>query len=191
MPRRPQDPQHRDLIHLLGVQAGDAGALSALYDEYAPLLYSVCAAILPNAIDAQQAFRDGWRQVWKRAARYQRLEGTVELWLVHVMRDRAFDRLRHMESPSEAERLRAAGRGPLEIPPGVSPPARTAARERMAALPPLERQALELGFFRAMNAEEIGANLEAPAASVRLWQRQAIDKLSEGAGEPANTAVPR
>jgi RNA polymerase sigma-70 factor (ECF subfamily) len=178
MPRRPMDPQERDLLRLLAIQSGDSASLIALYDSYAPLLYSVCASILPNAIDVQQAFRETWRSIWKRASTYNRLEGTVELWLVHLVRERALERLRQIEAPSEAEELVTRSRGTLGVPSAQSTPEREAARTALEALPALERQAIELAFFRALNCDELAQRLEAPASSVRLWQRQGLEKLS-------------
>jgi RNA polymerase sigma-70 factor, ECF subfamily len=178
MTRATTSPQERDLLHLLGIQARDTHALLALYDTHAALLYSVCATILPNPVEAEQTFRDGWRRIWAYAGTYNPLEGSVELWLVHVMRGRAFDRLRTIEAPLESERLLRGERGSLPATAVPTTPAREAAASAVESLPPLERQALQLAFFRAMDPDQIAARLEAPVPSVRTWLRQALDRLT-------------
>ncbi len=181
MPRRPLDAQERDLLLLLALRSGEPGAAAALYDAHAPLTFSICAAILPRPADASQAFRNGWREVWKRAASYDRREGTVELWLVQLMREAAFERLRGLEPQGEGVALVTAGRGTAGAAPAATTRERSEAAAAMAALPPLERQVIALGFFRAMDAGEIAAQVEAPVGTVWRWLQQGLARLRSAA----------
>lgn len=63
---------------LLGrLQAGDEGALGALYERYAPLLYSLAVRVVGDRQLAQEVIQNTVLRCWDRAERYDSARGPV------------------------------------------------------------------------------------------------------------------
>ena len=83
--------------------AGDQAALAALYDESSSLAYSVALRLLGNSADAEEMTLDVYTQVWRTAASYDQVRGSVTSWLVTLARSRAIDRIRSRASRVQRE----------------------------------------------------------------------------------------
>jgi len=183
-------PQERDLVTLLRMYAGDSRALGEMYDCYATLLHSVAAASLKNAHpdDIAEVVRDTWRQVSTRTTLYDPSFGSVALWLVLLTRDRAVERGREMPSQNEAERLVIGTLRRQDRPLSATPEdivASDRARNVLARLTPLERQAVAAALFEKLSAERIAARLEVLESSARQWVREALSHVSDQIPEEA------
>ena len=183
-------PQERDLVTLLRMYAGDSRALGEMYDRYATLLHSVAAASLKNAHpdDIAEVVRDTWRQAWTRTTIYDPSFGSVALWLVLLARDRAVERSREMPAQNEAERLVIGTLRRQDRPLAATPEdivASDRARNVLARLTPLERQAVAAALFEKLSAERIAARLEVLESSARQWVREALSHVSDQIPEEA------
>lgn len=176
--------QELDLVTLLRMGAGDSRALGDLYDRYATLMHSVAAASLKNAHpdDIAEVVRETWRQVWTRTVPYDASLGSVALWLVLLTRDRAVERSREMPAQSDAERLVIGTLRRQERPAAASTDdiiASDRARNILARLTPLERQALAAALFEKLPVERIAARLEVLESSARQWLREGLTRVSD------------
>jgi Sigma-70 region 2 len=61
--------------YLLRIAAGDQAALSALFDETSPLVFTVALRILGFRADAEEVVVDVYSQVWRTAAKYDANRG--------------------------------------------------------------------------------------------------------------------
>lgn len=168
-----------DLLLLVRIYAGDLTALGVLYDRHAPLLYSVCNALLSNEREAAEVVRRTWAMLSSRTRVYGRRDGPVAYWLMMMARHEALEILRSRPAPQEAEAL-VAGAAP------APPAAQALDPEAVAALgrlPALQRQALEAAFFRGFRYPRLAAHLELDLPAAENIVRLALDAL--GAGAPA------
>ena len=99
----PSGPAISDQTLLGRLQAGDEAALGALYERYAPLLYSLAVRVVGDRQLAQEVIQDTFLRCWDQAERYDPTRGRVPAWLIGVTRNRAIDVLR---SRSHQARLR-------------------------------------------------------------------------------------
>ncbi|MFP4283429.1 MAG: sigma-70 family RNA polymerase sigma factor, partial [Opitutales bacterium] len=76
------------------VAAGDAHALRALYEAFAPRLLGLAVRILGSGAEAEEALQDSFVQVWRQARRFDPERASVETWLFLIVRRRCIDRLR-------------------------------------------------------------------------------------------------
>jgi RNA polymerase sigma-70 factor (ECF subfamily) len=177
-------PQERDLATLLRAYAGDTRALGELYDRYATLLHSVATATLKGASpeDVAEMVRDVWRQVWTRTVLYDPDSGSVALWLVLRVRDRAIERGHALPAGTEAERLVMGTLRRQDRPIAATTDdilVSDRARNMLARLTPLERQALAAALFERLTFERISARLEITEETARTWVRQGLQHLGE------------
>jgi RNA polymerase sigma-70 factor (ECF subfamily) len=182
---------------LLGrLQQGDEAALGALYDRYAPLLYSLAFRVVGDRQLAQEVIQDAFLRCWDQAERYDPARGRVAAWLIGVTRHRAIDVLR---SRSHRARLREREALPASGSPGESGRAgdaedvllREAVSTALQALPESQRHAIELAYYGGLTQSDIAAATNEPLGTVKGRIRIGLDRLRQvlgpllGRDEPA------
>ena len=164
------------------VAGGDARALKALYDRYAPRAKSVALRVLASAPEAEEIVQETFVEVWRRAARYEPGRGSVRAWIVTMARSRAIDRLRHRNVGERS----VAGLAREDRPAGVASPLedveQRVERERvlaaLAELPEAQRRVIELAYYEGKSQREIAEVTGEPLGTIKTRVRLAMDKLS-------------
>jgi RNA polymerase sigma-70 factor, ECF subfamily len=73
----------------------DAGAIEALYDQYAPALLSVCFRYCGNRDDAEDILHDGFIKIIQKIQTFKvRSDGSLEAWMRRIMVNTALNFLR-------------------------------------------------------------------------------------------------
>jgi RNA polymerase sigma-70 factor (ECF subfamily) len=174
-----------DLDLLERIRASDASALDALYARYASPVYSLVWKILQNAEESEDVALDVFWQIWRQADRYDPSRGAPPAWIFTVARSRAIDRLRarqRREDRTISFDDPAAKLDPLDEEAGPDQVAsfrqtRDAVREAMQTLPPSQREAVELAFFKGLTHVEIATKLRQPLGTVKTRIRQGLIRL--------------
>jgi RNA polymerase sigma-70 factor (ECF subfamily) len=174
-----------DLDLLERIRQGDSAALDALYKRYSSPVYSLVWKILQSPEEAEDVALDVFWQVWRQADRYDPSRGAPPAWIFTVARSRAIDRLRARQR-REARTVSfddpATRLDPLDeeaAPDDVVSyrQARDAVREAMTGLSPVQREAVELAFFRGLTHVEIAEKLGEPLGTVKTRIRQGLIRL--------------
>lgn len=174
-----------DLDLLERIRSSDASALDALYARYASPVYSLVWKILQNAEESEDVALDVFWQIWRQADRYDPSRGAPPAWIFTVARSRAIDRLRarqRREDRTISFDDPAAKLDPLDEEAGPDQVAsfrqtRDAVREAMQSLPPAQREAVELAFFKGLTHVEIATKLRQPLGTVKTRIRQGLIRL--------------
>src|SRR5512136_308626 len=139
----------------------DEAALSALYDRYSRLAFSLAMRIVGERSLAEEITADAFVSVWRAAGSFTEERGRFVTWLLSVVRHRAIDELRRLNVRPEGsavelnEALQSAAL-PDEMDDLMDVRQRqVAVRSALASLPPLQRQALELAYFGGLTQQEI------------------------------------
>jgi RNA polymerase sigma-70 factor (ECF subfamily) len=170
---------------LLGrLQAGDEGALGALYERYAPLLYSLALRVVGDRHLAQEVIQDTFLRCWDRAERYDPARGPVPAWLIGVTRHRAIDVLRsrsHQARLREREALPGPGSPgePGQPDDGEGVLLRRAVSTALETLPDAQRRAIELAYYGGMTQTDIAAVTDEPLGTVKGRIRLGLERLRE------------
>src|SRR2546425_3479759 len=163
--------------------ASDEGALSAIYDRYRAVVFSLALRILKDRAEAEEALAAVFLQAWRQARGFDRARGSVGAWLITLCRSRAIDRLRARGRRDTAlDTVARAGGGREDEPPlsAGGGPERAAdlmlKRRRigaaLGALSDEQRRALEMADYEGLSHSEIAAAIGAPFGTVKTRIRQ-------------------
>jgi RNA polymerase sigma-70 factor, ECF subfamily len=172
------------LINLIAQQEADA--LAVLYDRYSRLIFSVVRYIVGDGRTAEEVTLDVFTMVWRKARLYQGDRASVTAWLTSIARHRAIDVLRRERVRPDLHSL-SWSEVAIEPPAtGQNPEAATAMvmeqhriRSALAQLPPEQRQAIALAYFRGQSQSEIASTLNQPLGTVKTRIRLGLQKLRQ------------
>jgi RNA polymerase sigma-70 factor (ECF subfamily) len=165
------------------VASGDVAALRLVYDEHAPRAMAIARRILRNVEEAEDIVQETFLELWRRAPQFDGRRGCLVSWIVTIARSRAIDRLR---SASTAGRAIDGATATPDVHPAFppSPVVETERRltesrvaEALAALPPEQRQTIQLAYFDGLSQSEIAAKTGSPLGTVKMRVKLAIGKL--------------
>lgn len=172
-----------DLAIVRRMAGGDAEAIEALYDRYAPMLLAVARRILGPAGEAEEVLQETFLQAWNQAERYDPGRSSVSTWLVLIARSRALDRFRSRDARGRA--AAAAATEPAAEASGgaeenvLHAERRQRVREVLSSLPIEQREVLELAFFEGLSQSEIAARTGAPLGTVKTRALLAMKKVRQ------------
>jgi RNA polymerase sigma-70 factor (ECF subfamily) len=165
-----------DMGLLTRIQSGDQEAMSALFDRYGTMVYSVALRALKDAGEAEDVMQEIFVQVWKNPGAFVSGKGSLGGWLVVVARNRSIDMIRRRR-PTEQVELFAL--------PSSTNLAREAERNSllgkirgvMVSLPEEQRKSVELAFFEGLSHSEIAEKTGDPLGTVKTRIRLALTTI--------------
>lgn len=190
MPSVPPSPVMTEQALISRLMAGDERALGELYDRCGAMAYSLAAAIVADATDAEEVVAEAFAQIWRSAASYDPSRGNVIAWLTTIVRSRALDLLRSQRRRARALDEAVAFSDDSEA-PGMSTSvqdadrraelseAQTLVRRSLGALPAPQRLVLELAYFGGLSQSEIAEHLNEPLGTVKTRMRSGMEKLRQ------------
>jgi len=169
--------------------AGDASALSSIYERTVSQVFAIARCMLRSREDAEEIVCDVYTHAWATAKNYDPCRGSVMAWLAIMARNRSVDRLRQRRdlislddraNAGLAESLGCGVAGPEEI--LASFQSGSAVHAALAALSPLRRRLLGLAFFQDLSHQEIAAAVGMPLGTVKSHVRRALAALQAALG---------
>lgn len=178
--------EESDEVLMTAVAGGDAAALEKLFDRHAGVIKSVIFKIIHNEAEAEDVLMEVFHEAWNGAAKYSAAKGKALGWLVTMARRRGIDRLRKRQSYSRAtDRLQVevehdpeawvSGRNPED---GEKADVRAFINSKLQELPPFQREAIELAFYKGMSQREIAAHTGIPLGTIKTRIELGLKKLS-------------
>ena len=165
---------------------GDETALGAFYDRWATLVHSVAVQVVSAEQDAEEVVEETFWQAWRQAGRYEGGRGAVSTWLMMMARSRALDHRRsRRQVREESWAVLPEPTSAADLP--VRDPLHDAectersrlVLEALRTLPPEQREAVELAYFRGMSQSEIAALTGQPLGTVKTRARLALRNLKD------------
>ena len=176
---------------MLEMSSGNAAALEALYDLYAPAVMGIAVKTLGDRAAAEEVVQETFWRAWSNAATFSSGQGTVPGWLFGIARNLAIDlwrrqKVRPQPAFDEAEAQRLSGEPDPEA--DVAEAAwttikHTQVKAAMHGLPAEQRQVLELAYFTGMTRQEIAEATGAPLGTVHTRARLGLQKLRDALQE--------
>ena len=176
------EPTPDVLAALLERVAGeDAAALRGLYELTSSKLFGLALRILVKREWAEEVLQDSFINIWRFAGDYRRGLSAPMTWMAAIVRNRALDHLRRVNSAeiewSETldDLLPAGGPDPSDS-ALLSQHAKQLAL-CMQGLDPNQRQAVSLAYLRDQSHSEVALSLKVPLGTVKSWIRRGLEKL--------------
>jgi RNA polymerase sigma-70 factor (ECF subfamily) len=180
-----------DVDLMLGIQRGDADALSQLYDRYNGIIKALILRIIHNDTEADDLLQEVFMEIWNQAKNFSPAKGKPLGWMVTLTRRRAIDALRKKQAYARAEER-------LQAQPEQQPLAwvqnstaedirlgdtRALMAKVISSLPEAQQQVIDLAFFQGMSQREIAANTNIPLGTVKTRLELGLKKIYDSLKE--------
>jgi RNA polymerase sigma-70 factor, ECF subfamily len=182
-----QDGEASDEQIMEGVRRGDSQAIGTLYDRYAGVIFSLGLRMLGDRETTEELVQEVFLRAWRQAGTYQPRLGRLSTWLMGIARNLAVDELRRRaarprrsdgDADEQLARIAASGEGDPVEQLWITT-RRQEVRGALAALPPPQRQVMELAYYSGLTQSEIAARLGDPLGTVKTRMRLATQKLRD------------
>ncbi len=171
-----------DHVLALRLAEGDVSAFEAIYDRHSAQVFSLAMRVTGRQRAAEEATQDAFLTLWRSAGSYDARRGTLQTWLLSVVRNRSIDWLRRERRHDRDVEIDAVLIGRLEASERTEEQA--AAREEagqvrqlLLGLPTEQRQVIDLAYFKGLTHTEIADNTGIPLGTVKGRQRLALTKM--------------
>ncbi|HEU0209593.1 MAG TPA: sigma-70 family RNA polymerase sigma factor [Candidatus Udaeobacter sp.] len=161
-------------------------ALAELYDRHGKRLRATIDGVVHEQAEADDVLQEILIQIWEEADRYSPKAGKPLGWMVTIARRRAIDRLRRRQAYSRVrERYQKRVSHETSNLPRKADEVfilndlRHFLKECMRVLPTLQREALELAFFKGLSHREIATATHAPLGTVKTRLELGLQKLTQ------------
>ena len=182
----PSTAESADQALLERVARGDAAAFEVIYDRYAGVVYGMVLRVLRDPAQSEEVVQEVLVEVWRTASRFDASRGSARAWLLVMARRRAIDRVRAAQAADDRELRAAAG----SLTPEFDEVSETvlarmeAAQVRacLGALTELQRESLELAFYRGHTYRQVSHLLDVPLGTVKARLRDGLIRMRDCLG---------
>jgi len=176
---------------LARVAGGDGAAFDALYGRYAAVAAGVARGILGEAALAEDAVQEAFLAVWRQASRYDPVRGSVQSWLLTIVRHCAIDahRRRHADQWVDDAVLAGMSDGSDTHELACQHAAAQVVRAALVHLPAAQRAALALAYVGGCSQAQIAQAQGVPLGTVKGRVRLGLRALRGQLTGPEGTAV--
>jgi RNA polymerase sigma-70 factor (ECF subfamily) len=182
--RRSQDADDAALV--AAIAAGDAAALDRLYVRYRRVAFVAAYTVLQEPNATEDVIHDAFLNLWRAANSFRPSRGSLRGWLLTIVRNAAIDHLRARQRAAPAATLDhheeyTPAHGVQDDLATTVAAAADARRlhSALSALPPLQRQAVELAYFGGLSHGEIAAHTGTPLGTVKGRVRLGLRRLRD------------
>ena len=174
-----------DEVLMKDISRRNHDALTELYDRHSKRLRATVDGVVHEQSEADDVLQETFLQVWEEADRYSPKAGKPLGWMVTIARRRAIDRLRRRQAYSRArERYEERAMQESQTPRRdaaegfIQSDLRHFLKKSLRALPRLQREAVELAFFKGLSHREIAIATHAPLGTVKTRLELGLQKLT-------------
>jgi RNA polymerase sigma-70 factor (ECF subfamily) len=175
-----------DLAELLGrVARGDEAAFAAVYDSLGGAVFGLARRVIRDPARAEEVAQEVFLQVWQTAARFDPERGQAKSWVMTLAHRRAVDAVRHDQAATNRERSYDWSSGPDYDEVNETVTVRLEheqVRRCMEGLTDLQREAIDLAYYKGYTYAECASLLGANPATVKTRMRDGLVRLRDCMG---------
>ncbi len=173
MPSAGPNAMTSDLALMTVIRSGDQSAMTALYDRYSSIVYSVALRVLQDTGAAEDVLQDVFMQLWRNPGAFDASRGNMGAWLAVITRNRAIDALRRRRPEDDIEDVVVSVEHDLASEADRSR-AMDKVRGAMEAMPAPQRSALEMAYFEGLTHSEIAGKTGEPLGTIKTRIRTGL-----------------
>lgn len=179
-------PRDQETELLLSVARGDETAFRHLYDRTVRWVYGAVLRVVRDPSQSEEVTQEVMVEVWRRAPRFDRSRGSAKAWIMTMAHRRAVDRVRSAQAGIERDHKVAAL--DYEAPHDIVVEAvelsldQQRVRHLLGELTEIQRQTIELAYYKGFSQREIAQTLELPLGTVKTRMRDGLIRLRDALG---------
>ena len=183
----PGEPPAPDLADLLRLSSrGDAAAFARLYDATAARAYGLAVRVVRDPSQAEEVTQEAFLEIWRTASRFDATKGSAVSWILTLVHRKAVDRVRSAEASTRRDTTYHESNHKIEHDSTAeaaqaSMEARRV-RQAMSSLTEVQRQALELAYFKGYTHTEVASMLDLPVGTAKTRIRDGLIRLRDTMG---------
>lgn len=172
------DSEPSDAVLIGRVQKRDQVAMTAIFDRYGSMVYSVALRVLKEPAAAEDVMQQIFFEVWESPRNFVAGRGSLAGWLAVVSRNRAVDLLRRRKPSDPVEEVELASDTNLaaEAERNIM---MEKIRTHLDVLPRDQQDPVQLAFFEGLSHSEIAALTGVPLGTIKTRIRSALTSLRE------------
>jgi RNA polymerase sigma-70 factor, ECF subfamily len=173
-------------VLLSRVAVGDEAAFADLFRLLSPRVLGLVQRVVRSRAQAEEITQEVFVEVWRTAPRFDTAKGSAETWVTMLAHRRAVDRVRAEQARTERQ-TKVATQGPV---PEATPETHVVdligtdedahrVRAALAHLTDLQRQAIELAFYRGFTYPQVAQALDVPLGTIKTRIRDGLLRLRD------------
>ncbi|WP_081682634.1 ECF RNA polymerase sigma factor SigK [Marmoricola sp. URHB0036] len=183
-PGADQAPDLAELLKLSG--RGDEAAFARLYDATAARAFGLAVRVVRDPSQAEEVAQEAFLEIWRTASRFDQSKGSAVSWILTLVHRKAVDRVRSAEASTRRDTTYHQGNHKIEHDSTAeaaqaSMEARRV-RQAMSSLTEVQREALELAYFKGYTHTEVASMLDLPVGTAKTRIRDGLIRLRDTMG---------
>jgi RNA polymerase sigma-70 factor (ECF subfamily) len=176
-----------DLAELLRRSGrGDEGAFAELYDATAARAFGLAVRVVRDPAQAEEVAQEAFLEIWRTASRFDPARGSAVSWVLTLVHRKAVDRVRSAEASTrrdttyhqstqvvEHDSTAEAAQASMEA---------RRVRQALGSLTEVQREALELAYFKGYTHTEVATMLDLPVGTAKTRIRDGLIRLRDTMG---------
>lgn len=177
----------RDLAELLKRSGrGEEAAFARLYDATAARAYGLAVRVVRDPSQAEEITQEAFLEIWRTASRFDESLGSAVSWILTLVHRKAVDRVRSAEASTRRDTAYHQGNQVVEHDSTAeaahaSMEARRV-RQALDSLTEVQREALELAYFKGYTHTEVATMLDLPVGTAKTRIRDGLIRLRDTMG---------
>jgi RNA polymerase sigma-70 factor (ECF subfamily) len=165
--------------------ARDQGALAELHRRFAPFVYAIASRISRDRTTAEDVTQEVFLRVWQQSDRFDPERGSMRAWLGTLTHHAAVAWIRRQVAAHRREELHADAthaeaddRGDVVERTVLARLSAARVRRALAALPPAQREAIELAYGDGLTYRDVAAETGVPEGTAKSRLRRALASMA-------------
>jgi RNA polymerase sigma-70 factor (ECF subfamily) len=178
------EPDLAELLKLSG--RGDEAAFAKLYDATAARAFGLAVRVVRDPSQAEEVTQEAFLEIWRTASRFDRDRGSAVSWVLTLVHRKAVDRVRSAEASTRRDtRYHQSDHGIEHDSTAEAAQASMEARrvrQALGSLTEVQREALELAYFKGYTHTEVATMLDLPVGTAKTRIRDGLIRLRDTMG---------